>query len=85
MLRIILSTIITTAIMKPVVIRSANELLAVQVAYVYINGKHVFKHLGGYFPFYIDISDEVKFGKNAVVKIPLIHSCLRIVINVINE
>ena len=41
---------------------------AMQEADVYVNGQHVCKHLGGYLPFYIDVSNAVKFGaENSVV------------------
>lgn len=41
---------------------------AMQEADIYLNGKHIFNHKGGYLPFYIDISDAVKFGvENSIV------------------
>ena len=41
---------------------------AMQEAVVYINGKPIYKHLGGYLPFYIDISDALKYGtENSIV------------------
>lgn len=44
---------------------------AMQVAEVFINGKKVFKHLGGYLPFYVDISNDVNFGEDNVVVVKL--------------
>lgn len=41
---------------------------AMQEADVYLNGQHIFRHLGGYLPFYIDVSDKVKIGtENSIV------------------
>jgi beta-galactosidase len=44
---------------------------AMQVADVYLNGKPVFRHLGGYLPFYIDISDKVRFDAENVILVKL--------------
>ncbi len=44
---------------------------AMQVADVYLNGQHVFRHLGGYLPFTIDLSDKVKYGQENVILVKL--------------
>ena len=44
---------------------------AMQVADVYINGKHIFKHFGGYLPFYLDVSDAVNYGVENSILIKL--------------
>jgi beta-galactosidase len=44
---------------------------AMHEADVYLNGKHVYKHLGGFLPFYIDISDHVLFGKSNCILVKL--------------
>ncbi|MCJ8164257.1 DUF4982 domain-containing protein [Pontibacter sp. E15-1] len=44
---------------------------AMQVADVYLNGEHIFQHLGGYLPFYIDLSDKVKFGEENTLLVKL--------------
>jgi beta-galactosidase len=44
---------------------------AMQEADVYLNGRHIFRHLGGYLPFYIDVSDKINAGaeNNIIVKL----------------
>ena len=42
-----------------------------QVADVYINGKHIMKHLGGYLPFYMDVSEVVNHGVENSILIKL--------------
>jgi beta-galactosidase len=44
---------------------------AMEEADVYLNGKHIFKHLGGYLPFYIDISNEVIVGSGNSILVKL--------------
>ncbi|WP_018479464.1 glycoside hydrolase family 2 protein [Pontibacter roseus] len=44
---------------------------AMQVADIYLNGRQVFRHLGGYLPFYIDISDHARYGEENVLLIKL--------------
>lgn len=48
-----------------------NFEAAMQYAEVYINGKNILKHEGGYIPFVVDISDEVDYGKNNVIAIKI--------------
>ncbi|MEN0054630.1 MAG: glycoside hydrolase family 2 TIM barrel-domain containing protein [Mucilaginibacter sp.] len=44
---------------------------AMHEADVYLNGKHIYKHLGGFLPFYIDISNTVLLGKQNVILVKL--------------
>jgi len=44
---------------------------AMHEADVYLNGKHIYKHLGGFLPFYIDISNAVFIGKQNCVLLKL--------------
>src|SRR6201986_1233450 len=44
---------------------------AMHEADVYLNGKHIYKHVGGFLPFYMDISDKIKFGAQNCVLIKL--------------
>jgi len=44
---------------------------AMHEADVYLNGKHIYKHLGGFLPFYIDISSKVLLGKENCILIKL--------------
>ncbi|WP_069658588.1 glycoside hydrolase family 2 protein [Arcticibacter eurypsychrophilus] len=44
---------------------------AMQEADVYVNGKHVYKHLGGYLPFYVEVSKYINYGKENNVLVRL--------------
>jgi beta-galactosidase len=44
---------------------------AMHEAAIYINGKYVGKHVGGYLPYYIDITDAIKFGGDNLVIVKL--------------
>ena len=44
---------------------------AMQIAEVFLNGELVYKNYGGYLPFYVDISEKVKFGKENALLIRL--------------
>ena len=47
---------------------------AMNDADVYLNGKHLFKHIGGYLPFYIDLTKDVKFGQENVLLVKLVNT-----------
>ena len=44
---------------------------AMQVADVWLNGRHVTTHLGGYLPFTLDVTDGVAFGADNVIALRL--------------
>jgi beta-galactosidase len=44
---------------------------AMHEADVYLNGKQIYKHLGGFLPFYMDISDDVLLGKQNCILVKL--------------
>jgi beta-galactosidase len=44
---------------------------AMHEADVYLNGKHVYKHVGGFLPFYIDVSRLVQYGKQNCIVVKL--------------
>jgi beta-galactosidase len=44
---------------------------AMNDADVYLNGKHLLKHVGGYLPFTIDITNEANYGKQNCIMVKL--------------
>src|SRR6185503_12603405 len=44
---------------------------AMQETKVYLNGEPVYTHAGGYLPFYIDLSDKIKFGSSNSIIVQL--------------
>jgi beta-galactosidase len=46
---------------------------AMNDADVYVNGAHVAKHIGGYLPFYIDLSDKAMIGKQNCILVKLVN------------
>ncbi|OCX52827.1 beta-galactosidase [Mucilaginibacter sp. PPCGB 2223] len=46
---------------------------AMNDADVYLNGKHVYKHVGGYLPFTIDVSHKIKFGAQNCLLVKLVN------------
>jgi beta-galactosidase len=47
---------------------------AMQVADVWLNGKRITRHYGGYLPFVLDITDQVQFGSDNVLALRLDNS-----------
>ncbi|MDO5980800.1 glycoside hydrolase family 2 protein [Flavivirga spongiicola] len=44
---------------------------AMQIADIWLNGKKIFHHKGGYLPFYVNLSDKIYFDKENVIAIRL--------------
>lgn len=44
---------------------------AMHEAEVYLNGEHIFSHVGGYLPFVIDLTDKVSFGEENTILLTL--------------
>lgn len=44
---------------------------AMHQADVYLNGEHIFTHLGGFLPFYINISKQIKWGRENILLLKL--------------
>jgi beta-galactosidase len=44
---------------------------AMQVADVWLNGHHITTHFGGYLPFTLDVTDDVRFGSDNVIALRL--------------
>jgi len=44
---------------------------AMHEADIYLNGKHIFRHLGGFLPFYINITHEVRWGASNILLVKL--------------
>lgn len=53
---------------KKVFIRFGGAMIT---ADIWINGRHILQHTGGYLPFTIDLSDDIVFGQKNVISIRL--------------